>query len=362
MVCHASDLPRSGSYRTLDLYRDSILVVRTSREDIKAFLNVCRHRGAKLLEGSGDCSRHIRCPYHGWTYDFGGALKAVPGRKSFPGIDATRLGLNPVDLEIFHGFVFVRITGSGPSVAQMWGKYSADLEAYRFHELEPIAPLEGEEWDVNWKIAVENNLEPHHVPMSHPALYRVVSSPSLEDSLGSGVMRGVNRLREKPSSRWSERAYQRHTANVSQYLPVASRKLFRFFSVLPNLAIDVYPELVRFLHIVPLGPRRCIIRVGVYGLNAGRREARDRQVPQSSHQSCRHGEDRDICRRAQFGVMSRDYLQGPLSTQEEALGEFHDMLREAVPTLSHSVAPPAGSWELPCAFANDDSQVSTASD
>ena len=188
----------------------------------------------------------------------------------------------------------------------------------------------------------EQSSESYHVPASHPALHRVVSSPTSEDSLSGGVMRGINRLRERPSSRWSERAYQCHIASVSDYLPVASRKLFRFFSMLPNLAIDVYPELVRFLHVVPLGARRCAIRVGVYALKSVKREARVVRYLNYRINRVVMREDRNVCYRAQLGLVTRDYAPGPLSTQEEALYEFHGMLREAVPEIGQPIPPPPG--------------------
>jgi phenylpropionate dioxygenase-like ring-hydroxylating dioxygenase large terminal subunit len=339
IVCHHGDLPTDGSYVVLDLFRDSVVVVRRGSGDYRAFLNACRHRGTKLLDGAGSCGRHIRCPYHGWTYDLSGALKAVPERRQFPGIDFRTLNLRRVALELFHGFIFVRIEAGAPSVAAMWGSYAADMAEYRFDVAEPLAPIVEEEWPVNWKVAVENNLESYHVAASHPALFRVVGRATAEDSLGTGVMRGENRLREKPLASWSERIYQKHVGSVSGHLPPASRKLFRFFSMLPNLAVDVYPDLMRFLQIIPRGPERCVIRTGTYGLPDGRREAAAVRYANGRLNRAVMREDRAICERTQFGMSSRDYRPGPLASQEEALKEFHDMLRLAVPPLGLTAGP-----------------------
>lgn len=333
IVCHRNDLPADGSFATLDLYRDSVIVVRKSDSDFRAFLNSCRHRGTKLLDGSGACGKHIRCPYHGWTYDLSGALKGVPDRRQFPGLDFGGLQLRTVALELFQGFLFVRIEGDGPSVADMWGGYRHDLAEHRFEELEPLAPVGSEEWPVNWKIAMENNLESYHVAASHPALFRVVGRATEEDTLQTGVMRGVNRLREKPLAGWSERTYQQHIDGVNGYLPQVSRRLFRFFSMLPNLAVDIYPDMMRFLQIIPRGPERCVIRVGTYGLRNGAREAGVVRYANARLNRAVMREDRAICVRTQFGVLSKDYRPGPLAAQEEALREFHYMLRAAVPRI-----------------------------
>lgn len=333
IACHTSELPKDGSYVVLDLYRDSVVVLRRGPADFRAFLNSCRHRGTKLVEGAGDCGKHIRCPYHGWAYDLSGDLKAVPERKQFPGVDFATLSLRPVELEVFHGFVFVRIDGGGPSVAAMWGSYSQDMAEYYFDQVKPLMPIYEEHWPVNWKIAMENNLESYHVAASHPALFRVVGRATTEDMLGLGVMRGENRLREKPLASWSERIYQKHVEAVGSHLPTNSRRLFRFFSMLPNLALDIYPDLMRFLQIIPRGPQRCAIRIGVYAREDASREATAVRYVNGRLNRAVMREDRLVCERMQTGVSSRDFRPGPLAIQEEALMDFHGMLREAIPRI-----------------------------
>ncbi len=81
---------------------------------LRAFKNVCRHRGARLLDGSGTCKGVMVCPYHGWSYKLDGSLRATPARKTFPGLDLGKHGLEPVELEVLAGLVFVRVVSGRP--------------------------------------------------------------------------------------------------------------------------------------------------------------------------------------------------------------------------------------------------------
>src|SRR5246127_4190100 len=87
IACHLSQIPAAGDYITFELGSDSVIVLREGGGGIRALRNVCRHRGTRLLLGSGRCPGRITCPYHGWTYRYDGSLLATPARDSFPGLN-----------------------------------------------------------------------------------------------------------------------------------------------------------------------------------------------------------------------------------------------------------------------------------
>jgi phenylpropionate dioxygenase-like ring-hydroxylating dioxygenase large terminal subunit len=127
VVCHLADVPAPGDFQTFDFIGEHLVVVRGDDGHVRAFHNVCRHRAARILDGShGNCGRTMMCPYHAWSYDLAGRLVGVPFRSSFA-IDPADLGLKPVEMEIWHGFVFVRLVGGGPSVAEMMSPYEAEV-------------------------------------------------------------------------------------------------------------------------------------------------------------------------------------------------------------------------------------------
>ena len=119
IVCHQSDVANPGDWHTLEILGESVIVVRDADGELRAFANVCRHRGSRLVDGNNGCAHKFVCPYHAWTYELDGTLVGVPDSASYPGLDRALHGLATVDLESWRGFVFVRLAGKGPSVAEM---------------------------------------------------------------------------------------------------------------------------------------------------------------------------------------------------------------------------------------------------
>jgi phenylpropionate dioxygenase-like ring-hydroxylating dioxygenase large terminal subunit len=334
VVCHLSELPRPGDYRTLDLGPDSIVVLRDREQNVRAFHNVCRHRGARLLDGHGHCAGTITCPYHGWSYNYQGALLGVPGKDSFPGLDRGAHGLKPVHVEILLGFVFVSLGAAPRPLAEQWAPFLAELAPYRFEEMVPLVPVTHEEWDVDWKVAVDNYLESYHVPIGHPGLFRMFR-PDFEDHRGAnGIATGTAWLREELSPRWPERAYQELVKTTIHHLPESHRRCWRGYSMLPNLGMDVYPEVMDIFQVLPRGPGKCVIRYGIYGLKDERREMRVLRWLSNRINNAVNAEDKALCERVQRGLTSPSYTPGPLSTNERWMLEFHDLLRAAIPEVS----------------------------
>ena len=339
LVTHVSALKKTGDFATLDLGPDAAFVIRDRDGTIRGYHNVCRHRGARLLDGSGSCPVSLTCPYHGWSYRHDGTLTGVPVRESFPDLDRAAHSLRPVKVDIAFGFVFVALSGSPPPVAQTWGVLGEELAPYRFEDMEFLGPITVEHWNVDWKIAMDNYLESYHVPIGHPSLYRLLR-PDFEDQRAvPGVARGVGWIREQPSSRWSERLYQKLVPTISQHLPEANRKCWRGYSMLPNLGIDISPDQIDFFQVLPGGAGKTIIRSGVLGLPDTRREMRIARYLTNRINRQTNQEDILLCERVQRGLQSSSYVPGRLSTLERWMGEFHGLLRERIPEVRLPRAP-----------------------
>ncbi len=104
----SATFPNAGDWHSLDYIGESVIVVRGADQVLRAFTNVCRHRGSRLVDGSSGCAKKLVCPYHAWTYDLDGRLTGVPDSASYPTLDKDKAGLVPVDMEIWRGFIFVR--------------------------------------------------------------------------------------------------------------------------------------------------------------------------------------------------------------------------------------------------------------
>jgi phenylpropionate dioxygenase-like ring-hydroxylating dioxygenase large terminal subunit len=338
IVCHVSQLPRNGDFATLDLGADSVIAVRNSQGEIRAFHNVCRHRGARILEGSGNCPGAITCPYHGWSYRLNGELLGITARDTFPALDKSQLGLKAVRSQVMFGFVFVCIGGNPRPLEEIWGGIGEEFAPYRFEDMRLISSYV-EHWDCDWKVAMDNYLESYHVPIGHPGLYRMFT-PDYDDQLNRpGVARGSSWLREQPSSRWSERYYQQLVGQVTDELPEANRRRWTFVSMLPNLGIDVFPEQMDYFQVLPRGPGKCTIRGANFGLPDERREMRVLRYLSARINRQVQREDEFLCRRVQQGLASGSYEPGPLSRLENCMVEFHELLRERIPETRLPEAP-----------------------
>src|SRR5579872_6101820 len=129
---HISQLPAPGSYLTAQAGTQPVLVVRGEGEALHAYRNVCRHRGSRLLSGSGRCRQAIRCRYHGWTYQLDGTLIGVPEGRSFDApVDREALHLLPARVELVCGLVFVNLDPDAAPLRELVGELPSRLERYR---------------------------------------------------------------------------------------------------------------------------------------------------------------------------------------------------------------------------------------
>jgi phenylpropionate dioxygenase-like ring-hydroxylating dioxygenase large terminal subunit len=339
IVCHVNAIARPGDYATFDLGPESVVALRNSQGQIQAFHNVCRHRAARILEGTGKCPGTITCPYHGWTYRLSGELIGMPVRESFPGLERAQFSLRPVRTELFLGFVFVCLSGNPPPLTEIWGDFVEDFAPHRLEDMVPLGPLYHEDWDVDWKVAMDNYLESYHVPIGHPGLFRMFTPDFADQAFRRGIGRSFGWMREQPSPKWSERLYQRFVAEIAQELPEKHRRRWSFYSLLPNLGIDVFPDQMDFFQVLPRGPGQCTIRGGTFGLPGETRVLRAVRYLNARINRQVQREDEFLCRRVQRGLASSSYEPGPLSSLESCVLEFHDLLRERIPEARLASAP-----------------------
>lgn len=169
-AAHTVELPQTGSYLTLQIGAYPVLLVRARDEVIRAFVNTCRHRGARVCPDSRGTAAKLVCPYHQWTYELDGRLFAA--RQMGPGFDRTRFGLRPLHCETVGGYIFVCLGADAPDFAPIRKQLEPYLAPHRLAEarvaFESTIIEEG-----NWKLVWENNRECYHCAVNHPELARV---------------------------------------------------------------------------------------------------------------------------------------------------------------------------------------------
>jgi phenylpropionate dioxygenase-like ring-hydroxylating dioxygenase large terminal subunit len=341
VVCHASDVAAPGDWRTLDYLGESVIVVRGDDGGIRAFSNVCRHRGSRVVSGTAGCSRRLTCPYHAWTYGLDGRLIGVPRKGEYRGLDASALGLVPVEIERWHGFLFVRLVSGGPSVAEMMAPYEDEVAPYRFEELEALGRVTLRPRDVNWKNVADNYSDGLHIAVAHPGLTRLFGSGY---SVGSEthVDRMAGDLLDRPSANPSERAYQALLPEVP-HLPAELQRRWLYFKLWPNVAFDIYPDQVDFMQFLPVSASETMIREISYALPDSRREMKAARYLNWRINRRVNAEDTALIEGVQAGMASRFYVPGPLGDSEVCLKSFARKLRKLIPEANlHQ--PPAPGW------------------
>ncbi len=325
---HVGELAEPNTYITTRAGDQPVLVVRTEEGELRAYRNVCRHRGSELLTGDGKCKRAIRCRYHGWTYDStDGRLMGVPEHRDYSDLDKSRLGLMPARVEVLAGFVFVNLDPEAKPLAELTQGLAERLERYRIPDLEMFgAKGGGGSQPANWKIVVENYLEGYHVPIAHPGLMRLLDYQRYSVEPHEGWCWFEAPLRDTPSSNRMERLYQR-LAKPMTGLDEADRTVWRYCLIYPNTAIDLYPDQVNVWQIRPGGPDSTDDAWACFReANPGPVTRLVQRINQRFNTEVLD-EDIDLVSAVQTGIRTHGYTPGPLSAREAGVAWFADRIR-----------------------------------
>ena len=307
-------LEAPGQYVTCETPAgEPIVLVRGSDRVLRGFFNVCRHHAAAVVTAPEGTTNHLRCPYHGWTYSLEGALKGTPDFTEVCNFDRDAHGLVPIEIGVWEKWVFVKLTGDGPSLDDFIG---ADLKA-RF----PSADVGGLHWmerrsymvECNWKVYVDNYLDGgYHVPHLHKGLNSVLDYSTY-------IIENGERFCLQSSPMVSSGADERTGA-----VRTGDRALY--FWLFPNFMINCYAGAMDTNLVIPRGPDRTDVIFDFYFADvSGSARAQNLQSIAVSEQI--QDEDVAICASVQRGLHSRAYTAGRLSVRREA-GEhlFHRLL------------------------------------
>ncbi|MFE5807686.1 aromatic ring-hydroxylating dioxygenase subunit alpha [Streptomyces sp. NPDC056491] len=332
IVCHESDLPNPGARLAATVADREVLVVRTEDGDLAAHLNVCRHRGTRLVTTPEPDGKAIRCPYHGWTYRLDGSLVGAPEARQIPCLDKPKLGLFPARVESFLGFVFVNLDLDAVPLAESCAGLAEAVGHYAGTDLVPIGRARihdlaaAEVQQANWKVAVDNYLEGYHVPVAHPGLMRLLDYQGYTCEIEESYALFASPLRDKPSSNWAERLYQRIAAPMPG-LAEADRRIWRYAVIYPNTLIDFYPDHVLAWTAIPTAVDRVAVPGAFYtrrGTSLRTRLARRLNIHIGW---ITNDEDAELVARVQKGLSTPGFEPGPLSRRESAVGWFAGRIR-----------------------------------
>ena len=323
-VGRSEDLRNPGDRKAVVLGHERALLVRDEDGVLRAFYNVCRHRGHDLLEvGCSASGKFIRCPYHAWAYGLDGRLQGTPGFGGSFGFDRGDYSLLPVRLAEWHGWVFLNASGDAVPFEEHVGDFGDRIANHSPGELVTAA---GQSYEVaaNWKILAENYHECYHCPSIHPELCKVSPPKSGEDYEASGAWVGGPMDLEDFAETMSLDG-RSHAPRLAHLAEGQEREVY-YFQLFPNLLISLHPDYIMTHRLRPLTPGRTAVECEwLFSREAVEQENFDPSYA-SDFWHITNGQDWAACEGVQRGASSRGYRQGPLSPEESTVGKFVGMV------------------------------------
>lgn len=241
-VCHIEKLRLPGQYIALDMYGQSIVVLRDSNHVLRAFYNVCKHRGHELLSGEGQ-KKLIVCPYHAWSYTLEGQLKAARLTEDVENFNKDEVCLDSVQVEEFCSFVFVNLDPAAEPLSKQSGNLSKEIESFA-PDLSNLTFAHRLTYKIqaNWKTVIDNFLECYHCPTAHRDFVSLVDMDSYEVTT-----QGIYSSHMAKAGLTQNSAYAVEGASVTDHA---------VWFLWPNLTLMRYPGRGNFMvwKIIPAGP------------------------------------------------------------------------------------------------------------
>jgi glycine betaine catabolism A len=329
LVGHQSQLERSGDFFLATITGESVIVTRDQTSQVRGFYNVCRHRGTRLKEDACGHAPAIQCPYHAWTYGLDGRLIGAPHMDEVPDFDKADYSLRPVSLELWEGFIFVNLAGTG---TRLRSEATARQSPGDFISLERwFAPLNGKfshwnmsilrpakriEYDVraNWKLMFENYSECYHCPGVHPMLSKISPYDSAENDLAEGPFLG-GFMKVNPGKSLSMSGNTCALAIEHDHDKEGTQRVF-YYSIFPNMLLSMHPEYVMVHQLWPQSPERTLIVCDWFFHPDA--FARKDFKPEDAIEfwDVTNKQDWHVCELSQRGIASRAYEPGPYSSRE----------------------------------------------
>lgn len=327
----AHEIAAPGDAMPITVADRPLILLRDQDGNIRCFHNVCRHRGSKLLIERCSKARALTCPNHSWSYDLAGHLRMRPhffGGDKHETIESKghRADLVPVRCEVWHDWVFVNIDGNAPPLDDYLKPMTDRLKGYDFSQIRHGTTLEYE-IAANWKLPLENFIEPYHVFSCHPWLSAFVpmgkrTAPDFEkhcmycgyhyDAPDPARGTGLPYFENLPKSRSLEGIW---------------------FLMFPSFCFEVFPDQVVLFLVTPLGPERTLERIVIYYIGDGATDARYAEARQRVIDNWQQLNDEDIgiIERMQQGRHSDGFDGGVLSPYwDPVIQQFARLTAQAI--------------------------------
>jgi glycine betaine catabolism A len=328
MAARVEDVPTPGSFKLLDLDGEQILLVRGKDDVIRAFYNVCRHRGTAVEERECGTAVRFQCPYHAWIYDLDGRLVRAKHTEDLEDFSFETFGLQAIRCGTWEGFIFLCFADEDvtPPLREYMGDWFAHHASFgrNMSQLTRVARL-SYDVDANWKIVAENYSECYHCPPVHKMLNRLTPYDLGEDFLAEGPWKGG----------WMPFAEGCETMSISGTRDgrpllyardeTEERRIY-YYILWPNLIVSVHPDYVLTHQAWPDGPNRSTVHCDLY-VEADKADTIDVSGA-VEFWDITNREDYHVVAMQQQGTRSRSWSAGRYSNQEASVHAFDIMVAD----------------------------------
>ncbi|MEY2486366.1 MAG: glycine betaine catabolism [Verrucomicrobiota bacterium] len=322
---------------------ESLILVRDKGGELRAFYNVCRHRGTRLCQGTHGHLPAIQCPYHAWTYGLDGRLLGAPHMDEVPTFAKADYSLHAVNLALWEGFIFVHLAETQDASARLHDATARQAERGGYIPLEEwFAPVAGKfsHWNLpklrsvkritydvraNWKLIFENYSECYHCPGVHPTLSKLTPYDSAENDRCEGpFLGGFMPIMNGKSLTMSGNACALPVGDIN----VEDFQRVFYYSIFPNMLLSLHPDYVMVHQILPQSAERTMILCDwfFHPDAAGANDSGCRFNPEDAIEfwDMTNKQDWHVCELSQQGIGSRAYEPGPYSSRESIPAAWDD--------------------------------------
>jgi Rieske 2Fe-2S family protein len=314
-VGRSSRLGKAGDFIVRNVAGESIIILRDRGGELRAFFNVCRHRGTQLCNlTTGQFSETIQCPYHAWTYATDGRLLGAPHMQDVDGFDKRDYPLDSAAIAEWEGFIFVNVDEDPVPFVRAFAPMLHRLERF---QLGGLVVGHSVTYDVraNWKLVFQNYSECLHCPMIHPELSNVLPYQSGANDLVDGPFLGgfMEITAPNESATISGRACG---LPVSDELSSEDRHRAFYYTLMPNLMLSLHPDYANYYLVTPVAADRTTVESEWLFHPANTDNPDFNPTDAISFWDVTNQQDWDIVQRSQLGISSRRYRPGPYSARE----------------------------------------------
>lgn len=321
-VCHVESLREPGSYMATEVAGMPIFIVRGQDGELRGFYNVCKHRGHHLLQGQGQAKR-ITCPYHAWTYDLEGQLRAAPRTQGLENFDKKKICLDRVAVEEFCGFIFVNLDPQAKPLAEQTEGLRSEIISFA-PDIEKLTFAHRKSYDIraNWKSIVDNFLECYHCHCAHKDFCTLVDMDTY-----TVTTHGIYSSHMAEAGKQENNAYSVENATVRDHA---------VWWLWPTTCMMRYPGRGNFiiLNVIPIGPDRTLETYDFF-FEESEPNADELEVIRYLDETLQV-EDIGLVESVQKGMQTPAFTQGRLVTDPDLSGHmehgvhhFHGLLAEA---------------------------------